>query len=150
MSNYEEILTQHDKAVARRVSRMAEHRLQTACVTWFRLQFPRLAMRLFAIPNGAYRAKTTAARLKDEGVLPGVADLFLAAVRGQWGGLFIEMKTNSDGSRLSKAQREWAGEIRNGYGYVICRSLEDFQYKVKRYLSIVSWDGTALPDDRVL
>ena len=50
-----------------------EHRLQVACVRWFRLQHPNVL--IFAIPNGGQRNVVTAKRLKDEGVVAGVADL---------------------------------------------------------------------------
>lgn len=42
-----------------------EHDLQVACVEWFRYQYPRLTMRLFAVPNGGYRDRKTACKLKD-------------------------------------------------------------------------------------
>ena len=54
-----------------------EHRIQTACVRWFRLKYPHLFARLFAVPNGGRRDGITGARLKEEGVLAGVADLIL-------------------------------------------------------------------------
>ena len=46
-----------------------EHDLQVVCVEWFRYQYPRLTMRLFAVPNGGYRDRKTASKLKDEGVV---------------------------------------------------------------------------------
>lgn len=142
---YEEILNSHEKAVARKVSSQAEHHLQVSCVTWFRLQYPQLALRLFAIPNGGFRTKTTAARLKDEGALAGVADLFLAVLRGGWGGLFIEMKTTAKGSGLSKAQREWGANVRDDYGYVVCRTLEEFQFQVRRWIGITDMHNPVSP-----
>lgn len=138
MKQYSDILAQHNQAAARKLSATAEHRLQVACVSWFRLQFPRLALRLFAIPNGGFRSKTTAARLRDEGVLSGVADLFLAEPRSCWGGLFIEMKTTARGSDLSQMQRTWASDIRQDYGYTVCRTIEEFQNTVRAYLAIPS------------
>lgn len=50
-----------------------EHRIQCTCVRWFRLKYPHLFARLFAVPNGGRRDGITGARLKAEGVLPGVA-----------------------------------------------------------------------------
>ena len=50
-----------------------EHRIQCACVRWFRLQYPQLNGRLFAVPNGGRRDATTAAKLKAEGVIAGVS-----------------------------------------------------------------------------
>ena len=48
---------------------------------------------MFAVPNGCWRNETTAAKLKLEGVLPGVSDLILLLRRGESGALLIEMKT---------------------------------------------------------
>ena len=55
-----------------------EHQLQVECVKWFRFQYPKLANLLFAIPNGGLRNIKVATKLKAEGVLAGVPDLFLA------------------------------------------------------------------------
>lgn len=41
-----------------------EHRLQVACVRWFRLQYPALSHALFAVPNGGRRDAMTGAKLK--------------------------------------------------------------------------------------
>lgn len=138
VTEYKEMLSKHERAAARKVSALAEHRLQTACVTWFRMQFPSLSRRLFAIPNGGLRSKTTAARLKDEGLLAGVADLMLAVPRCHWGGLFIEMKTTAKGSGVSRAQKEWASDVREDYGYVVCRTLDEFRQQVSRWLAITT------------
>ena len=84
-----------------------EHRIQCACVRWFRLQYPRLHERLFAVPNGGGRSKTEAARLVGEGVMPGVSDLILLKPNRQYGALLIEMKTASASSRQSQRQIWW-------------------------------------------
>lgn len=53
-----------------------EHNLQTACVRWFRYQYPKDI--ILAVPNGGSRDnKKEAARLKAEGVLAGVSDLII-------------------------------------------------------------------------
>lgn len=108
-----------------------EHRLQCSCVTWFRLQYPRLV--LFAIPNGGARSITTGAMLKAEGVLTGVADLFLMFPVKLFHGLFIEMKT--DKGRQSESQKKFQMLAEsNGYKYVVCRSFEDFKNEILTYL----------------
>ena len=108
-----------------------EHHLQCSCVTWFRLQYPRLVM--FAIPNGGARSVTTGAMLKAEGVLAGVADLFLMFPVKLFHGLFIEMKT--DKGRQSESQKEFQAVAEtNGYKYVVCRSFEDFKNEILTYL----------------
>ena len=54
---------------------------------------------IFAIPNGEKRAITVAKRLKAEGVVRGIPDLFIP----QWN-LWVEMKRVS-GGRLSPEQK---------------------------------------------
>lgn len=51
--------------------RNEESKLQQSCITWFRLQYPRLAKLLFAVPNGSRRDVVTGAILKWEGVVAG-------------------------------------------------------------------------------
>ena len=111
-----------------------EHRLQCACVRWFRLAYPQHHHNLFAVPNGGYRTPTTAAKIKAEGALPGVSDLILLIARGGYHGLLIEMKT--DKGRQSEAQREWQRLIEaDGYKYVVVRSIEEFIKVVNDYLN---------------
>lgn len=113
-----------------------EHRIQSACVRWFRLQYPQYTHNLFAVPNGGRRDKATAGKLNAEGVLAGVADLILLKSNADFGALLIEMKTST--GRQSDTQRQWQQLIEaDGYHYVICRSLDDFMREVRSYLSTV-------------
>lgn len=114
----------------------SEHDLQVACVIWFRLQYPRLAerRRLLAIPNGGWRNHVVASKLKAEGVVAGVPDLFLAMPSKGKHGLWIEMK-NGKAGRLSQAQREMiAANEEEGYACAVCHSLEEFKAVVQAYL----------------
>ena len=129
---YDEFLERERKT--RQRPRDEEHRLQAACVEWFRWAYPRLHHNLFAVPNGGLRFKATCGKLVAEGVLAGVADLILLKRNAHYGALLIEMKT-PDG-RQSPSQRVWQEYIeRDGYRYVICRSLEDFAREVSNYLN---------------
>lgn len=119
----------------RRKPQDEEHRIQASCVRWFRLKHPKMMHNLFAVPNGGRRDARTGARLKAEGVLPGVADLILLKSNRFYGALLIEMKTVEKGSSQSDSQRWWQGEItKDGYKYVVCRSVEDFMNEVEDYL----------------
>ena len=113
-----------------------EHELQVACVEWFRYQYPRLSKRLFAVPNGGYRDRRTAAKLKDEGVISGVSDLILLKPNIHFHALLIEMKVTEKYSRQSSEQKEWQKELTslNEYKYVVCRSIDDFMREVNDYL----------------
>jgi hypothetical protein len=102
-----------------------EHELQKACITWFRLQYPKFKLNLFAIPNGGHRHRLTAKKLKAEGVVSGVSDLFLAVPSGGSHGLFIEMKVKpnrpTDNQILfGKCMME------SGYHFELCYSLNKF------------------------
>lgn len=111
-----------------------EHRIQCACIQWFRYQYPHMRHNLFAVPNGGHRDKVTAAKMKAEGVLPGVADLILLKPNAHHGALLIEMKTRT--GRQADTQRSWQHLIQaDGYKYVVCRSLDDFMREVNAYLS---------------
>ena len=117
----------------RRKPRDLEHKLQAACVRWYRLQYPKMKHNLFAVPNGSKRDVIIGAKLKEEGVLSGVSDLILLKSNRFYGALLIEMKTPE--GRQSDTQKEWQQKITNdGFKYVIVRSLEDFQREVKQYL----------------
>lgn len=111
-----------------------EHRIQVSCVRWFRLKYPHLSPRLFAVPNGGRRDGVTGARLKEEGVLAGVADLILLVPNAKYHALLIEMKTPK--GRQSDSQRAWQRAVAgNGdYLYVVCRSLEEFMRIIEVYL----------------
>jgi hypothetical protein len=69
---------------------------------------------MFAIPNGGLRDKVQAAKLKAEGVKPGVSDIMWPVPVGSYHGLFIELK-NANG-RASPEQLEFINAVRS-YGY---------------------------------
>lgn len=133
---YEELLQLFSRKApqAKRAKpRDLEHQLQCACVHWYRFAYARFSDLLFAIPNGGRRDVVTGRKLKDEGVLAGVADLFLAIPNREYHGLFIEMKT--DKGRQSEAQKNFQRAVTGaGYNYAICRSKEDFSAVVTSYL----------------
>jgi hypothetical protein len=76
------------------VSLPSEHNEQAGFVQWFRAKWPRVL--IFAVPNGGKRNISTAKKLKLEGVVPGVPDLFIPA----WG-IWIEMKRQKGGRTSS-------------------------------------------------
>lgn len=113
-----------------------EHRIQCACVKWFRYQYPRYAKLLYAIPNGSRRDAITGKLLKDEGVIRGVSDLNLDVANRFYHGLRIEMKTPK--GTQSKEQKEFQREIESqGFKYAVCRSLNDFIREITIYIKDV-------------
>lgn len=91
-----------------------EHEQQCATVKWFRLQYPRIGLQLFAIPNGSVLAYCSADKREDhmrylyrEGFLNGIPDMFLAYASRGFHGLFIEMKdVGKTACSVTKEQRE--------------------------------------------
>lgn len=94
---------------------------------------------LHAIPNGGARDPVTAARLKAEGVKPGVPDLFLPVAKWlspsyAFHGLYIEMKKGKSG-RQSKEQIEFEEFCTvQSFRYVECRSWREAADAIKEYL----------------
>lgn len=137
-SNWSELFGGEPNKPPRRRPRPLEHGLQSRCVRWFRLTHRDMVHNLFAVPNGGYRTKTTAALMKEEGQLAGVADLILLKRKGSCGALLLEAKVK--GNYQSETQREWQKRIEaDGYIYKIFHTLEEFVEIVNEYL--------ALPDE---
>lgn len=113
-----------------------EHQTQCACVRWFRYQYPNLAMLLYAIPNGGARDRVTGAKLKAEGVVAGVADLFLSVPRCGFHGMYIEMKAGKN--TQTESQKEFQRSVESeGYLYKVIRSFDEFMQEVEDYLQNV-------------
>lgn len=107
-----------------------ESKLQQSCVRWFKYAYPKVV--IFAIPNEGRRNKANASRMKAEGMLAGVADLFIAIPTGNYSGLFIELKTTS--GRQMPSQRDFQENVTMvGYQYKICRNFDEFKAVVECY-----------------
>lgn len=113
--------------------RHVESIIQQNCVKWFRLQYPKLALLLFAVPNGGARRRIEGAIMKAEGVTKGVSDLLLLFPAKHYHGIAIEMKTEK--GKQQPSQKIWQRAVEDaGYKYVICRSFEDFMEQINAYL----------------
>lgn len=89
---------------------------------------------MFHIPNGGTRAKSEAGRFKAEGVKAGVPDIFLPVPRGEYAGLFIEMKRRK-GGRVSIDQSMWLEALKKqGYRTAVCRGWEQARDVIGGYL----------------
>lgn len=114
----------------------SEHHEQIKLIAWANS----MDLPIFAIPNGGARHASTGAKLKREGVRPGVPDLMLPVASCGFHGLFIEMK--AEGGRVSKKQKQWIARLNtNGYLAVVCYGFEDARKCVEDYL-----DGNNLED----
>jgi hypothetical protein len=84
---------------------------------------------LHAIPNGGSRGDSTksamirGADLKAQGVKAGVSDVMLPVKRGQWSGLYVEMKKPGHIKKTSSEQDEFIEFVRSqGYAAMVCDS----------------------------
>lgn len=110
-----------------------EGKLQASCVQWFRFNYRAIEHLLFAIPNGGLRNIKTAKRLKAEGVVAGVPDLFLAVPTSEHCGLFIEMKFGKN--KPTEAQKYMMLKLENkGYRVEVVSDFDQFCNLIKQYL----------------
>ncbi|MBE7042939.1 MAG: VRR-NUC domain-containing protein [Ruminococcaceae bacterium] len=98
-------------------------------------KYPELQL-LFHVPNGGYRSKATAGRMKAEGVKAGVPDLFLPVAKQGYHGLFIEMKAGKN--KPTAHQMQWLEHLsQQGYLAVVCYGWEDAAKALTEYLDEV-------------
>lgn len=120
------------------MTELSEHREQSALIQWWQVfsQTKKIdECLLFAIPNGGKRTFAVANIMKSEGMRSGVPDLFLAIPKGEYHGMFIEMK-RVDGGRVSEAQREYLNLLSIvGYKCVVCHGFDAACSAIKDYIS---------------
>lgn len=115
---------------------MTENQEQALIFEWAGLnerRHPELRL-LFAVPNGGYRPPKTAAILKATGVKSGVPDICLPVPRGEYHGLYIELKRRKGGA-LSANQRIWLNALtEQGHMAVCCKGADEAIRTIERYL----------------
>lgn len=123
-----------------------ESNLQSACVRYFRMQYPALGRLYISVPNGVPLGRASAVQFIREGLTKGVADTLLLVARGGFHGLAIEFKTEEviykQGRKITQRtyqtpeQKEWAELVREqGWLYVVVRTFEEFEETIRLYLS---------------
>lgn len=109
---------------------------QQALFQWVALhrgRYPELEL-LYHVPNGGSRHKAEAGRLRAEGVKPGVPDLCLPVARGEYHGLYIELK-RTEGGRVSERQKVWLERLaEQGYAVRLCKGWEVAAQEIVKYL----------------
>lgn len=108
-------------------------------------QYPELRL-MFAIPNGMHTPnKKAAGRMRAMGMKRGVPDIFLPISRGEFHGLFVELKKKRKvlkNGNLSQAketeddQDEWIDDLKQqGYGAIACYGFEEAVKIIVEYLN---------------
>lgn len=114
----------------------SEHLEQCAYFRWLAWAYPNVIA--FAIPNGGLRDKRVAAKLRDEGVKPGIPDIMLAEPVGAWPGLFVEMKSKrgvvSPAQKLMIARLRQKGyKVEVAYGWTEAKDVTERYFKLGLY-----------------
>lgn len=125
-----------------------EHNAQSAVIKWANMAettMPGLRL-IFAIPNGTFfnsrsplAAAKYAAKLKAEGVKPGVPDLCLPVARGEYHGLYLEMKRpatpRAKRGVLSEPQKQWLQDLEaQGYRAIVAEGSEEAIKALTEYM----------------
>jgi len=111
---------------------ISEFQLQKLIIDYVDRQKP--AYFIFSVPNGGYRGKFEALRLKQTGVRAGVADLCVLFPNGH--SFFLELKTAQ--GKQSEKQKEFEKVCRHlGFHYHLIRSFEDYQSVIQMELKWV-------------
>lgn len=125
--------------------RGSEDSHQIALLAWTYLPeqqeaYPELKW-LYAVPNGDLRSPSVAGRMKAMGVKRGVPDLCLPIKRGQYAGLYIELKRpaingKQKAGKASNEQLDWIKHlIGQGYGAMVCVGMEEAKKALIGYLN---------------
>ena len=113
-----------------------ENQEQAALFEWAEAasgKYPELRL-LHAIPNGGLRDGRTAAVLQRTGVKSGVPDIHLPIPRGEYAGLWVELKRQKGGV-VSANQRIWLNRLNaNGSKAVVCKGWEQAAQTIMDYL----------------
>ena len=125
----------YEKPAVKKKQSHPESEMQQACVIWFRYQYAPLKKLLWANGNGGQRQKAEARIMKGEGVQPGVPDLTLAVPRGDWCGLYIELKVLPN---QPTDEQKTMMELLTSQGYYcqVIYTKEQFMSLINNYLSL--------------
>lgn len=109
---------------------------------------------MFAIPNGMWTPhKPTAAKMRAMGMKRGPSDILWPIRRGDWSGLFLELKRRKTetqaAGKLSDEQDEFGKFVQSqGYGFAVCYGFEHARDTILQYYNyenkIVHADGKVL------
>jgi hypothetical protein len=110
---------------------LTEEQIQVQVAQYLDAKLPK-DWRWFHSPNGGHRLKSVAAKLKAQGVKPGVPDVCILRPVGS--PIWIELK--AFGGVLTVSQREFgAWCIANKQPFKVCRSVGEVEVFLKEFLA---------------
>jgi len=110
---------------------LTEEQIQVQVAQYLNAKLPK-TWRWFHSPNGGHRLKSVAAKLKAQGVKPGVPDICILRPNGS--PIWIELK--AFGGVLTVSQKEfmaWCIEAKQPFK--VCRSVGEVEVFLKEYLA---------------
>lgn len=131
--------TKIDAATKRAIERYKnplESEEQESLFEWAELMSNRYPVlrKMYHIPNGGERHKAVAAKLKAQGVKPGVPDICLPTARRGYHCLYIELKRRK-GNDATDVQDDWIESLRQeGYKAVVCYGFDEARAVIEDYL----------------
>lgn len=109
-----------------KIKQASESHEQQEVVKWFRQTYPDVL--IHSIPNGGSRSISEACRLKCEGVVKGIPDLFIPAWR-----LWVEMK-KVKGGVVSEEQKSVINYLQGvGYSVIVCAGAEEAKRQIAKH-----------------
>ena len=108
---------------------------QEALFSWAEYQYVRMPELEYMhhIPNGGKRDAATATALKRQGVKAGVPDIHLPAPRGNYHGLYIELKAGKN--TTTENQKRWLKYLwGQGYYTAVCYGWQVAAELIEKYL----------------
>lgn len=110
---------------------------QTALFEWANIYsniYPDLEL-MFHVPNGGSRNKIEAANLKKQGVKAGVPDICLPVARGNYHGMYIEMKVGKN--IPTDKQDKWLFNLnKQGYAVKVCYTWTEAADAIMKYMEM--------------
>jgi VRR-NUC domain len=110
----------------------SEDEEQALLCDWMAMQ----GIRFYAVPNGGKRDIVEAVKFKRTGVSPGVPDICVPVPRGDYHGLYIELK-RSVGGQVSEKQKDWIEFLMaNGYYAKVAHGFNEARETIMVYFSM--------------
>ncbi|MCM1544793.1 MAG: VRR-NUC domain-containing protein [Ruminococcus sp.] len=117
---------------------MKEDEEQALLFEWAELQkgkYPELKA-MYHVPNEGKRSAWQGAKMKTEGLKPGVPDICLPVSRGGFHSLYIELKREK-GGRLTENQRTWLDMLcKLGHYTACCHGAKEAMKVILWYLNL--------------
>ena len=110
---------------------------QQAIITWTQYmsgKYPDLEY-IYHVPNEGKRSQWYGRQLVSAGLRSGVPDLVLPSPRGQYHGLYIELKVQ--GRKPTENQKKWMGYLgRKQYCTMVCNGFAEAKKAIEEYMEL--------------